>query len=558
MRRPGKLISSFLRSLRVRAAALLLGTLALAVLSAGLVISGVRQADDHLERAIESQKQLELLILLSGRISDYALTAVNATANPAQGRSRLATATGQVNAVFDLLDASIETQVNQLKDPEEKNSEATEGLGIARMRAMLQNLDHEIYAVLESGKAAPGAEEDVRSLVGVFGISFTPLLSQAIERERHEAQTSRAAMGALKQRMTMIAVSIMLLGAFFVLLLYASLVRPLAKRLQETSAGAGAIAVGAFDTRLTLKGHDELTLLMAKFNRMASAFDRRQSALHAQQAQLQETIDARTAELRTLNQRLNAIDQNRRRFFMDVSHELRTPLTVIRGEAEMTLRARGLDLPPDARKSLETIAARSIRLNRRVDDLLRVARSERGELDLVLATVDASDILAEAVDDVAPLARQKQIEMTVERASFPLPCLGDKDWLRQVIGGLIVNAVKYSPPAHRVFARASRSEGEAVIEITDEGRGISDAEIPFVFDRFRRGDAAKTSAEPGHGVGLAIAKWVIGEHGGNIRLESPGRLWKNKKSTKRGLTVLVGLQLQEQPADNVRGSVQGS
>jgi signal transduction histidine kinase len=545
-----KRISTFLQSLRVRAAALLLSTVALAIISAGIVISGVQRADFYIERAALSQKQLEQLFLLSGRVSDYVLAAIDAAGNPREGRPRLASALAQANAVLDLVDASIEAQVALLTDPDERSKEATESLGVARMRAMLGTLDRQIYNLMETA-SGPEAEERARGFVAAFGISFTPLLSHAIEDERQEAQQARIAMAGLKGELTAIASGIIAAAALVALFLYLLLVRPLARRITETSAGAASLAAGALDTRLTLKGHDELTLLMAKFNRMASAFERRQTALQRQQAALQETIAARTAELRAANERLNAIDRNRRRFFTDISHELRTPLTVIRGEAEMTLRASGKSLPEDVRQSLETIEARSVRLNRRIDDMLRVARSERGELALRLSMLDLSGVAREALEDIAPLARQKQIDLVNAPEGEPLPCLGDRDWLRQVIGGLIANAVKYSPDRHRVVVGAYREAGQAVIEISDEGCGISDEDLPLVFDRFTRGATAEVTAEPGHGVGLAMAKWVIGEHGGNIRLESPGRLWKTKGSTRRGLTALVSLQLAEQMADRV-------
>src|SRR5690606_10865873 len=265
----------------------------------------------------------------------------------------------------------------------------------------------QVFGILERRDFLTTAEakESVEGYVSAFGISFMPLLSHAIEVERAEAQSARDAMAQLRTRMNLIARAIVALSAIFVLVLYFGLLKPLVRRIQETTSGASAIAEGALDTRLSLKGHDELTLLMAKFNRMAASFSRRQAALHRQQAQLQETIDMRTAELRAANERLNAIDQNSRRFFMDSSHELPTPLTVIRGEAEMTLRASGSTLPDDVRRSLETIQNRAIRLNRRIDDMLRVARSESGELALRLATVDLSEVLKEALEDVAPIAR---------------------------------------------------------------------------------------------------------------------------------------------------------
>jgi signal transduction histidine kinase len=290
---------------------------------------------------------------------------------------------------------------------------------------------------------------------------------------------------------------------------------------------------------------------MARFNRMAESFARRQAKLTEAQSHLQETIAARTAELRAANERLNAIDQNRRRFFTDISHELRTPLTVIRGEAEMTLRHAGAVMPDTTRRSLETIANRAIRLNRRVDDMLRVARSETGRIELVLDDVDLGQIFMAAIDDVLPLAGQKNIKITAPEGG-PVLCSGDKDWLRQILGGVLANSIKYSERDTAIVTACWQREGEVIAEISDEGSGLDDAELASVFERFERGSSSLSTGQPGHGVGLALAKWVIAEHGGSIRLESPGRLHKNNGAKRRGLTVLVSLMAAKAPDQGQR------
>jgi len=539
-----------LGSLRARALALLAGSLLLVVIAAGALVWGVGRADYYLDRATKSERQLELLILLSGRVSDYAIAILDAVQEPSQGRERLAAATSQANAVFDLLEKSIESQVELLTDIDEKNAEATESLGVARMRGMLRQLDQQVYGALESNNTKENAIQYGRAQLTVFGISFTPLLAQAIERERREAATARVQMGELRHELTNTAAVIVAFAVILGAALYFLALKPITVRLRETFQGMAALTEGDLGKRLAVRGHDELTRVMTQFNRMAASFARRQRQLTQAQDQLHETIEAKTSELSKANERLNAIDQNRRRFFTDISHELRTPLTVIRGEAEMTLRHSKNGLDGDTRQSLETIAARAIRLHKRVDDMLRVARSESGRIELALADVDLGQAIAAAAEDVLPLARQKKIDIILSPdCRTPHLCKGDKDWLRQIFAGLLANAVKYSNQDTKIAVGCRREGGDVVVEVSDQGIGLDRGELKSVFARFERGSTAVTGRESGHGVGLALAKWVIAEHGGNIHLESPARLWKDNNREKRGLTVLVSLPAIKAAAD---------
>jgi signal transduction histidine kinase len=324
-------------------------------------------------------------------------------------------------------------------------------------------------------------------------------------------------------------------------LLYLGPVRSVLRRLQETVAGAEAIASGRLDTRLAASGRDELSGLMTGFNRMAENLAERENRLVAGQRDLQHTIEERTAALREANSRLEEIDANRRRFFADISHELRTPLTVILGEAELMLR-QGADItPPLCRASLETIQNRARRLNRRVDDMLRVARSESGRLELSLTRAEAGEIVADAVEDTLAIAKRSGIEVKLERGPGNLYVQADRDWLRQVCGGLITNAIRYSGGPGFIEVKARGENGAAVLEVSDQGQGIPPEEQRVVFDRFVKGRSGAERSETGHGVGLALAKWIIDEHEGAIELMSPGRLARGKGAP--GTTVIVRLSL---------------
>jgi signal transduction histidine kinase len=210
----------------------------------------------------------------------------------------------------------------------------------------------------------------------------------------------------------------------------------------------------------------------------------------------------------------------------------------------VTLRqAARFALPEDVSKSIETIQERARRLHRRVEDLLRVARSESGQIELNLTRMEAGAALAEACGDVAGLARKYSIALTLDKGSGDLHVRGDKEWLRQVFGAIIANALKFSESGTSIEARAWRSGQGVEVEISDEGCGVDPEEAPKVFERFYRAANRDQSAETGHGVGLALAKWVIEEHKGRIWIESPGRMG-------RGTTLRIILPLWEAGDEN--------
>ena len=538
-----------LRSLRSKILLVLIGAALIAAASGAVLTIGIRRADQLIDRAHLSQNQLELLLLLAGRVSDFGLVAGEAARGPQNSRSVIVSAATEVNAVFDLIEASIEKQVAVLRTDTERSAEAAEGLGVARMRAMFQTLGTQMSQGLEKSAVPDERVAIARGFLDVFGLSFSPILSRAVENERREARDAWNAMNTLKRSLLTVAGGLAGGALLLALLLYFGPVRSILRRLAETVQGAEAIASGRLDTRLTASGRDELGALVASFNRMAEHLGEREAQLLAAQLDLQRTIDARTADLRAANGRLEEIDGNRRRFFADVSHELRTPLTVILGEAELILR-QGERVPEVCRASMTTIQTRARRLNRRIDDMLRVARSESGRLELRLTQAEAGEIVADAVEDTLALAKRSGIELRLERGPGNLYVRGDRDWLRQVCSGLIANAIKFSDAPSLIEVEAREQDGAAVMEISDQGAGIPGLKLGRVFDRFYKGEDDKgdddrgtdsAKAGVGHGVGLALAKWIVDEHKGRIELTSPGRLANG--NGRPGTTVTVRLDL---------------
>jgi signal transduction histidine kinase len=358
-------------------------------------------------------------------------------------------------------------------------------------------------------------------MLDTFATSFAPLLTELIDEERRTSLLAQTETKSLRGRLTMLgiaAVCAVLLLAGFV---YLGIVRPVASRAAAVARAVGDIGAGRFDTRLAIGGRDELSLLMLSVNRMAARLARREARVAADRARLTEIIEANTADLRAANRALEETDTARRRFFADVSHELRTPLTVILGEADVTLR--GAHNPePVYRAALTTIRQRGRRLRRRVEDLLRVARSESGQIELAHADVDIGRVVAEAVEDVSALARAAGVRLEAELPPTACTAHGDADWLRQVVAGVLENAVRHSPAGGTVAVLA-RTRGDSIaVTVLDEGPGIPPEVLPRVFERFYRGGESADRGL-GYGIGLSLAKWIVDQHHGAVEIESPAR-----------------------------------
>ena len=211
-------------------------------------------------------------------------------------------------------------------------------------------------------------------------------------------------------------------------------------------------------------------------------------------------------------------------FIADASHELRTPLTVLSSATELLDQHRSEPLSVNG-ELFDDVRQEIGRLQRLVDDLLTLARSDLNELALAVAPLDLLPLVAEVVQRVTPLARVRHVDVTLAPASSahsPLLLEADPDRLQQVLLILIDNALKHTQPGGSITVRVERQGGEALVEVRDTGEGIPAEQLSRVFDRFFRGDAARTrsSAAGGAGLGLSIAKSLVEAHGGQLTLTS--------------------------------------
>ncbi len=227
----------------------------------------------------------------------------------------------------------------------------------------------------------------------------------------------------------------------------------------------------------------------------------------------------------TLNEMLDRIEsafQRITQFTADASHELRTPVSLIRTEAELALRrSRG---EVEYKESLRHILLEAERTTVLIEQLLSMARADSGREALHLEPVDLRQTLRSVVDGWQQVAtiRNLQFSATLDTPDFSVT--GDETLLRRLADILLDNAFKYTPSPGSVRLSLELQGESAVIRVQDSGVGIAEEEQGKIFERFYRVDKARSRAQGGAGLGLAIAQWIVTQHGGSIQVESqPGQ-----------------------------------
>jgi len=260
--------------------------------------------------------------------------------------------------------------------------------------------------------------------------------------------------------------------------------RQITAPLRRLVEAANRVALGDFTARVPASGEDELGRVSAAFNRMAVALEHQQRL--------------------------------RRQLMNDIAHELRTPLSVIQAQVEALLD--GI-FPPD-RENLEPIYEQTVLLSRLVNDLRELALAEAGELQMVRTPLDLASLVRRTVESARSKASQKGVELRVDVPSMPMTAEGDAQRLEQVLLNLLDNAIRHTPAGGDITVRAWEEDGRFVVQVRDTGPGIPPEALPHIFERFWRGDRARSRVTGGSGLGLAIARQWVELHGGRIWAEN--------------------------------------
>jgi signal transduction histidine kinase len=263
--------------------------------------------------------------------------------------------------------------------------------------------------------------------------------------------------------------------------------------------------------------NDQIAMLHAEIRRRTALEEERERLLQGEREARQEAEQA---------------NRLKDEFLAAVSHELRTPLHAVTGWLSLL---RSNPQPDIYERALEVIERNVAAQSKLTEDLVDVSRVISGRMRLSLQPVDLSEIVRQAVDSVRPAAeaRQQRIEMIANAGD----CLvhADPERMLQVVWNLLSNATKFTPKRGRIQVVVRRVNSHCEILVSDTGEGISREMLPYVFDRFRQGDATTTRRHGGLGLGLAIVRHLVELHGGMVMAHSEGE--------GEGTTITVNLPL---------------
>jgi two-component system sensor histidine kinase BaeS len=290
--------------------------------------------------------------------------------------------------------------------------------------------------------------------------------------------------------------------------------RGIATPLADVMAAADAVAGGDLSARVRVPtdGPNDFSRLAGSFNRMVEELER--------------------------------ADQQRRNLTADVAHELRTPLHIIQGNLEGILD----DVYEPTAEHISATLDETRSLARLVEDLRTLSLAEAGQLPLTWEPVDVTELLADVGTSFSGQAEAAGVDLRVQVEGAPsaLTISADVGRLDQVLGNLVANALRYTLAGGTITLRAEPADGRVRVTVSDTGEGIPAADLPFIFDRFWRGDRSRShSSGAGSGLGLAIARQLVQAHGGWIEAQS---------ELGRGTTFTIELPASGQETRAKRGA----
>jgi len=252
------------------------------------------------------------------------------------------------------------------------------------------------------------------------------------------------------------------------------------------------IAQGDFSARVPIRSQDEIGRLARAFNQMAES--------------------------------LKKIEQLRKTMVLDVAHELRTPLTNMKGYLEALLDGV---LPP-SRENLELLQEDTLRLVRLVEDLLLLAKADTARATLHKREIQIAELVPQVLDSFLPQFHAKKIRVETYFPAGVSPIMADSDKLAQVVSNLLQNAWQYTPPGGTLRISSEPFPAGIRILFANTGGELAEKDLPFIFERFYRGEKSRSREHGGAGIGLAIVKELIEAHDGQVGAEivdGETRIW---------------------------------
>ena len=300
--------------------------------------------------------------------------------------------------------------------------------------------------------------------------------------------SNRMFVSAVHRYLIWASLAALLLAVVLSFLLMRKVLRP----LRQMTIIAQKISTGDYSGQVPLASADEVGQLAASFNRMAES--------------------------------LRRIEGLRKTLMIDVAHELRTPMTNIRGYLEALVDG----VAPPTKETFQLLQEETMRLILLVEDVLKLAKADAARSNLQKAEIRIKDLILQEIDIFRPQFESKKIRIETQFDKGADRLLVDPDKITQVVTNLLQNACQYTPTRGSFRIYTEQSSGEMRIVFANSGGEISQKDLPFIFERFYRGEKSRSREHGGAGIGLAIVKELIEAHDGHVGAEiseDETRIW---------------------------------
>ncbi|HEX2995505.1 MAG TPA: ATP-binding protein, partial [Anaerolineales bacterium] len=278
------------------------------------------------------------------------------------------------------------------------------------------------------------------------------------------------------------------------------------ERIHLLKEAAEKLAHGDLQTRVPVTGRDEVAALSESFNQMV-------------------------VQLQAADEKQRALETMRRDLVAWASHDLQTPLASMRAVLE-ALSDGIVEEPEMTKRYLATARRDVLSLSALIDDLFQMSQLDAGGFPLQRDQASLSDLVSDTLESFSEIAKQQEITLEGQVEADVDPVWMDTQAIGRVLNNLLSNALRHTPARGRVNLWVRRTAQGVEVTVSDTGEGIHSRDIPRIFERFYRGDAARSrQGGTGAGLGLAIARGIVQAHGGDIRVESPGLPGKGTQFT---------------------------